>query len=505
MKSVQNKTTNTRVFLSIELLKTFTSKELNSFKLFIDNKYLNADTDLPVLLKQLIRYVLKEDKFTLELQLKIFDKLFGEVDKNQTTLDKKQSGLLVNKLNKLLRLAEKFLMFETIKDTDEFDTFLLFPELIKRKQMMLYGRRLKATEKKLSQEKKQGVEYHNQCYNIQHEKARLLFMNKALAKEDNYDELQYHEDIKYLLKKLQYHLAKISLQRRYANKIFNNKPFIALQALLKLPEYKFNPLIQLYVLNIQLVETEKEATFLALLRLLKEKHDFIPLDFLKPFYINLTNHCTHQLAKGDLTYYQYLFEIYNDMDKVKLLVMGKSIELALLKNIITTACRVNIFDWATDKLATYINYVPKTIRSSIFEYHSGIIAFNQQEYDVALSHFAKVRKIDGTHELSLRLTQLQCFYEIDVNHENFTQQLIDSLRTYIHQNKKLTKRQKTGYFNFIRVFNQLYKFNHILDKRSQKVSIENELNKLKAHLLKFELIFLKKWLLDKINDFKSDK
>jgi len=503
MTSVQNKTINTRVFLSVELLKTFSLKEMNGFKLFIANRYINVDTDLPVLLKQLIRFALQANKFTPELQFNIYEQVFEKVDKNQTTLNKKQSGLLVTKLNKLLRLAEKFLMFETIKDTDDFNTSLLFPELINRNQMMLYSRRLKATEKKLAAEKKQGLDYHTQCYDIQKEKARLLFLNNTLVKEDNYDALQYHADLKYLLQKLQYHLAKITLQRNYAHKTFDLIPFTALQVLLNLSQYQSNPLIQIYVLNIQLVENEEEITFVALSKLVKEKQAVIPTDFLKPFYINLTNYCIYQVSKGNLNYYNYLFEIYNDMHKAKLLAINNTIELALLKNMITNACRVKAFDWAVDKLSFYINYIPSTIRNSVFKYNRGIIAFNQQKYETVLNHFKGVRKIDDTHELSLRITQLQCFYELDVVYEIYTQQMLESLRTYIHQNKKLTKRKKTGYFNLIRVFDKLYKLNTMSHKSNQLSAIKKELPKLKARLLKFDLIFAKQWLLSKIEILES--
>jgi len=175
-------------------------------------------------------------------------------------------------------------MFEKVKDTSDHDTTLLFPDLIDRKQLMLYSRHISATEKKLSQEKKRGINYHNQCFQIQYQKAKLMFMNNQLAKSDNYDQLQYHVDMKYLLQKLRYHLNKITLQRKYAQKKFNLRPIEALQNLLKLPEYESNPLIQIYLLNIELVEKEEEVTFLALSRLLKEKQHLIPKDFKTLLY-----------------------------------------------------------------------------------------------------------------------------------------------------------------------------------------------------------------------------
>lgn len=496
-KNDQNKTKTIRQVLVIDLLKTFTEEELNYFDEYINCTYFNSNKNLCKLLQQLRRYALCTETFSEAIQLKVYQQVSGKASQ-QFSLNLAQKKILNKLLNSLLVLAEDFLVTKCLKTKKDKKYELLFPELIERKQMVLYKRRLNAFEKKLNNEIKQGVEYHNRCYNVQQEKAKLSFINNVLAKEDNYDELQYHADVKYLLQKLQYHLAKITIQRRYVYKIFNHKPFAALQTLLKLPEYESNPLIQLYVLNIQLVEKEEKATFLSLSKLLKEKQAVIPIDFLKPFYTNLTNYCTYQLAKGDFTYYQYLFNIYNDMDEGELLVVDKLIELALLKNMITTACRVNNFDWATEKLIIYINYVSRTIRQSVFEYNQGVIAFNQQKYDLALTHFKKVRKIDDTHDLSLRIVQLQSFYETDTIYETSTQQLLDSLKAFIQQNKKLAKRQKTAYFNFIRIFFKLYKFKDIPDKRGRKIAMEKQLPKLKANLLKFDFIILKQWLLNKI-------
>lgn len=495
---MKNNSLGYRTSTPFELLKTFTNEELNDFEKLINSGYLSTKQDLDVLLKNLRKHALFHTAFTPNIQRIIYYSLFPEEPQAEDFLNNSQKKKLSKAMNELLNTAKNFIMFEKVKESDEHEATLLYPTLINRKQLLLYNKCLKATEKKLLNTKKQGEAYYNQCYNIQREKARLSFINNTLSKADNYDELQYHGDVKYLLQKLQYHLAKITLRRRYAHKTFNLKPFDLLQNLLELSEYQSNPLIQLYLLNIKLVESEEEATFIALSKLLKEKQTVIPADFLNIFYVNLTNYCAYQLSKGDSNYYKYIFKIYSDMDEGKLLISDKFIELALLKNMVTASCQVDAFGWAVEKLNSYIKYVPKNIRKSVFEYNSGIIAFHQRKYEVALTHFAKVRKIDNTHELGFRMVQLMCFYETDTTYETYTQQIIKTLKTYIHDNKKLTKRQKTSHYNFIRILNKLYKLKDVPDRRSQRVEINKTLPKLKAQIMKFNLISNKQWLFNKI-------
>jgi len=357
---------------------------------------------------------------------------------------------------------------------------------------------LKAIQKELDKEQKKGVTYHTNRYKLHSLKQEALFVENKLAKEDNYDVLQYYLDSKYLLDKLSYHLAKITLQNRYAHKKFNLVPFGIIKKLLDLPEYKSNALIQLYSLNIELIENDSETTFKELLKVLKENQHIIPTITLRPFYNNLTNYCGEQTAKGKIEYFENLFEIYQDMDKASLFLRDGTIHVRLLKNIITIACRVNAFHWASEKLAFYIDYIPKSIRKDVFHYNKGIITFNQNKYEEALANFAEVRKIDDTHDLNLRIVRLQCYYESDLQYESHTQQIIHSLKVYINDNKRLSKWQKTAYYNFITIFSKLYKFKDIPNKRTRLNKIRATLPKIKQNLLQFGLIREKKWLINKI-------
>jgi len=493
---MQNKSQNHRVSIPFQLLKTFTEKELINFEKLLNSGYLSERESLNKLLSILKKRVLHHPSFTSGLQYVVYKELYSK-EKIEAKLQPAQSKKLNRFMNELLTAAEKFLMFERIKQTEEHNPLLLFPELINRNQLLLYRKRIKATEKKLSNVKKQGLEYHNQCFYIQKEKARLNFLSNTLAKEDNYDELEYHQDVIYLLLKLRYQLAKATLKRRYAHKNYNDKSFIALKYLINLPKYQQNPLIKLSYLNVKLLESDNESIFKELLNIIKEKQNFIPANFLKPFYTNLTNYCVKQEAKGKLEFTKYTFKIYNSMHEGNLLT-DNTISIGLLKNIITIACRVSEFDWAIDKLAYYISYVPKAIRDDVFKYNSGIIMLNQGNYREALNLFAKVKKINDTYDLGLRVAQLQCFYEAGNCYEIGTTQITESLRVYINTNKKLVTRQKTAYLNFITTFNKIYKFKGILDRNSSEISIKKALPKLKDTLSHYELIREKRWLLQKI-------
>jgi len=490
-----NEMTKTRIVLCIELLKTFSEDELNRFDEFINSPFFNTNKKLCLLYKKLRRYALNTPNFTDEIRLKIYKDVFG---RSPNKLSAAQQNTLNKSLSSLLTLTEKYIMVEQLEHHEATQYDLLFPELIKREQMLLYNRRLKAIQKKLDSEQKKGVNYYTNKYKLHHHKAEALFKENRLDREDNFDDLQYYYDAQHLIGKLSYHLAKITLLKRYGHKQFNLTSFNALEKLFELPEYKSNILIQLYRLNIKLIEIDDETTFKELSEVLKENQAFIPTIALRPFYSNLTNYCVKQTAKGKMEYFNYLFGIYQDMDGANLFVSDGKIYIGILKNIITIACRVSEFDWAKEKLSNYIDFVPKAIRNYVFHYNQGVIVFNQNKFEEALKHLNMVNKIDDTHDLSLRILRLKSFYETDEYFESSTAQMLHSLKVYLNDNKKLSFRQKSAYYNFISIFSKLYKFKDIPNKRALSNKIKTILPKIKETLLEFDLIREKMWLLNKI-------
>jgi len=498
----QNKTKTARLVLCIELLKTFSEVELNRFFDFLDSTYHNTNKKLCLLFKLLRRYVLNTEIFSEDIQLKIYQDVFVKAKKQKAlNLDQKKD---LNKLmNNLLTMAEEFITVEQLKRHGDIKYELLFPELINRKQTFLYNRRLKAAEKELDKEEKKGVYYHTKQYKIQVYKSQAFFIDNKLHKEDNYDDLQYYADVKYLLEKLQYHLAKITMLNVHPGKNLDLSSYEACEALFKLPQYKKNPLIQLYLLNIELVLKDDNKTYHLLSGALQKYQTIIPASFLKPFYTNVNNYCARQLSKGNLYFYNNLWQNYKVMHQNNLLVINNSLDIAILKNIITVACRLKEYSWAIKILDENINYVNKNIRESVYNYNKGVIEFAQKNYDEAQYYFVKVRKIDEFHSIDLKVTLLKCFYEIDQHYETSTQQMIDSLRLFFSTTKKLNKKRKTSYKNFVTIFYKLYKFKQIRSKRERRASIEKELPALIDTITNKKLIEQKKWLLEKIEDLKN--
>jgi len=484
----------TRISLLTELLKSFTDKELSTFSKFIESVYFNEDLTLVNLFKIIRRYALGEDKFSPELQLKVYEKAYCEKPLNQKELTKKQYVFLNNKQHKLLRLAEQFLMIENFKASEHAKSEYLYETLIDRNQVNLYQRHLKSDVKTLNSEYKLGIEYYSKQYKLQEANLSFLIKKGIISKEDNYDQLHYYLDINYILEKLQYHLAQVNLKTIYQNKEYENLSLQRIESLLEVTKYNENPLIQIYLNNINLVETESDSSYQNLSKTLASNQSKLSEFFLRAFYTNLNNYCTNQIRSGNISYYKNLFNNYKIMYENNLLIIDNFMDTGLLKNVITVSCFVKEFDWAIKILEANKKYIQPQARNSVYFYNKGVISYNQKNYNDAQDWFLKVDKINDTYEIGLRIFILQCIFEIEQDYNDATKQAFESTKQFFKRNKHLNTVNKKSYLNFINIFMYLYQYKH--------KAIKMQLDKIYKKLSQMEVIYKKQWLLNKIETLK---
>jgi len=483
----------TRISLLIELLKSFTEKELTTFSKFVESAYFNEDQKLIGLLKKIKRYALKAEKFTPELQLRVYEETYSEKPLKQKELSRKQYVFLNNKQHKLLRLAEKFLVIENLSTKKTLNQELLYKPLIDRNQNNLYKRHLKNDTKKLENETKHGIDYYAAQYKLQEATLEYLIKNGQITQKDNYNELQHYLDINYVLEKLKYHLAQITLKNDYVNKNYEFSALSEMASLLKKPQFAKNPLVQIYLSNINLVETQSDEAYHNLKETLRVNQNKLPAIFLRVFYIILANYCSAQIRSGNIEYFKNVFEIYKTMHQQNLLMIENLLDVILFKNVIIVACTINEFEWADTLLEEYKKIIFK-IEESIYFYNKGVIAFHKKNYALAQDWFLKTENINESYEISLRIFILQCIYETEPDYNDATKQSFQSAKQFFNRNLKLHSKNKISHLNFITIFTGLYKYKHQVTKVT--------LLEIKDKMSNMNLIHKKKWLIDKINELE---
>lgn len=489
---MENEKRKKRVSLLIELLNSFTEKEIEKFAPLVSCTYFNTDQYVSRLFVIIKEKIWRRKTYDAAMQYEVYCKVFSKRPASANTLSKEEKTLLNAKTSLLTRLAETFLSLEALEKKPSCKTELLQDELLDRKQFLLFNRNTKKDKKQADKLGIQDVGYHNYRYKIEKSFLNYLYESGQMTTTNNLAELNYHLDIHYLLNKLDFYLTKISLRGVSEQQPNQGVSMMTILELAKLPAYAEHPLVQIYLAIIQMMKDRGQQSYEKTLNLLKRYRTIISKKDRTDFYNIATVFCTREIVKGNLIYNRKLFELYQVMHEQGFQRESGLNDISNLKNLVTVSCRVGEFDWAKEMIENYRTSIEQAVRSSVCHFNLGAIAFYQTDYKAAISHFIRVDKVNLTYDINCRIMLLKSHYETDIEYDERTLQIFRSAEKFMHDNKSLHATYKKGYKNFIRLLINLYRIRH----RATKVSLD----RLRGKLEQVEFISDKHWLVEKMKD-----
>lgn len=484
-------------FLGVNLLNTFSEKELKGLEDVVSCKYFNTDRYIKPLLCSLRKNVLGKPAFTKELQVKVYGEVFTNLSASQEVLEKKQRSHLNVKMSILTRLAERFLVLENVDNNELQKNELLYDSLLKRRQMHLFEKHIKGDNQLLDKQRKVDELHHYQRYTIERKRLDYLHQTGKLFAEDNLPQIIHELDIHYLISKLSLYGAALSLQHVSSKKQYDWERFkMGTMALLQYSAYAQHPVVELFATCITLLETNDSETYLKLLSLLDKHVESISTYLLKSFYNTANIHCAAQISLGHLEYNEKMFDLQKIMHEKNLFVEGGFIQIGQIKNMVTMACRVEKYSWAREILDYYRKFIHRQIRDSVYNFNLGVIAFHEKNYETAHDKFIQVDKIDTIYDINTRVLILKCLYEKETEYSEYTMQAFRSAQRFFRDHQSITPKSKRGYKNFIQILIALYRTRHNINAKPEDIErIKNKLNDQKVNSDK-------RWLLEKIGDLR---
>ena len=261
--------------------------------------------------------------------------------------------------------------------------------------------------------------------------------------------------------------------------------------LIKDSPYANYSLIIAYLAVIKLLKANIATDYFYLLKILDQQKLSIPKSNLIDFYNVAGNFCIRQIISGKNDYNRELFNLYQDMHRENLLLEGQFIQAVQIKNIVTIACKVKEFNWATMAVNHYCPFVNKTVQKSVYHFNSGIIDFYQHRYTEAIHHLIRVEKINLAYDLDSKLLLLQAYYLMDSSYDERTMQIFRSTGHFIYTHKTMPTTSKKSYKNFISILTSLYQIRHRVSKKTIEITREK--------LMNMKVVLAKQWLLTQID------
>lgn len=494
MKNIKN-----GQYLCIDLLNTFSEKELEALKDMASCRYFNSDPYVSRLLQVFEKYVLGKNTLPPTWQVKVYNEVFGDSTAANEVLDKKQRNHLNAKMSILTRLAEQFLVIENINRDELQKNELLYDTLLERKQIRLFEKRMKHDYRILNNQVKINELHHYRRYVLERKRMDYLYQTGQLISKDNLPEMIGELDTHYLINKLSLYNTALSLQNVSSKKHYDKDILkMGIIGLLEHPRCIQHPIVQLFHVCNTLFETRDTQTYLQLLELLDQYTEVVPIDLLKSFYGTTISYCADQIRTGHLEYSRKLFDLYKIMHEKNLFAEGNFIQIGRLKNVITIACREEEYNWAREILEYYRRFIQRNVRDSVYSFNLGAIAFYQKNYEDAHDKFIQVDKIDTIYDINTRVLILKCLYEKETEYNDYTMQAFRSAERFFKDHQSITPKSKGGYKNFIQILIGLYRTRHNVNAKSEDIErIKDKLDQQKVNSDK-------RWLLEKIGDLRGE-
>jgi len=481
-------------FLCIELLKSFSKKELQKFDQFINSPYFNTDLKLVRLFDVIENKVLKTE-FSDQLQSQVYQFVFEKAE--NSTLSKDEKKTLRAKLSKLNQLAHQFLVVEQLTNNQINFNDNLYKSLLEKKQFSSFLTLVNREKKRLTLKARKDINDFEYLYKIENHYLNYLLLSGRLFsyKENNITSVMLNFDVFYLQKKISYYATTVSYDNKSLFQYSVNKQlYFEIKSLLNLPLFENQDLLQVSKASISFLENPNPLTYKSFKHNIEKSNMNIPINDLKSFYGMILNYIISEIKKGNLGFEEDLVKLYLKLDEKDLLLDTGFIHTTRLKNIINRLCKVKRYDKANYFVEKYLPFVRKKDRASVNSYCLASISYSQKEYDKALEHLLKVEEINVTLETNYRLLMMRIYYEQDKNYSERTERYYRSAEKFFIDNKLLSTENKNSYKNFTHILINLYRIKH----NEGKMTTEKLSQKLESQDYNID----KKWLLEKIEELK---
>jgi len=492
---MSNQTKTNTTFLCIELLESFSKKELQKFHQFICSPYFNTNERLIKLFNILQKEVLGKS-FNNQLQYKVYAIIF-DASPNKT-LNESDKKSLRSKLSKLNQLAQHFLLTENLKINKNSYHNLLCDALLNKKQFNTIEVIIKREKKRLDAKERKDILDFEHLYALEMHYMGYLDQTGKIYKITNFNPNAIIEklDVQYIMQKFILYITILtSKEFQTGNKSIDTISLENAECLFKMFDFDCYPILKVLYGIISFLKEPNEEKYKITLSLLDLYQLHIPNVYLNAFYLIILNFLIEEIKRGKLEYENDLVSFYELLDEKELLLEENIMPIIKLKNIVARMCKLKYFDKAKYFTEKYLQFVRKKEKFIIYNVCFAVIAFYQKDFEKALEYIVKVTSSNLTIEVNCRILMMKIYYERDQDYSEKTERLYRSAEKFYNENKLFSLPNKKSYKNFAQILINLYRFKHNEGRMT--------LAKLRQKLEQQEYNADKKWLLEKMEELKK--
>jgi len=485
----------------LEILRTFDENELKVFEEFLSSPYFNKKAAVIKLYKQIKKYAPEFVSPRLKKE-KVWEALYKNKQYNY--------GLFKNYIYDLTKLAEKFIMYESIKKENLHSQFSFLESLYDRQIKDLFESKFNSLEKKINHfqknsdiEAKDKFEFLSKIYLLKSNFSDLFSRHPSIG-----DEFKQHSVFRislllYSVLEASINAVNLSLKNFYdiendpvllfvrkADSVNLINEFLEIIKKEQPGNYEIINVYYKYYLSISdnnSVENYSELKD----ALIRNAQSFSKPD-LHNLYSGLRNTainlCSPGLNKG-----KEFLDITKHMMKDDIVIIKGGImnEITFVSEI-QTACSLADAEFIEEFTDKFVRHLPRASRDNMKKFAMTHLYFARNEFERALEQMLTIRYDLFGVKFYLKNLQMMIYYELN-DHNSFLL-LLDSYRHFLNNNRSVTEDWKKTQTVLIKFLTRLFNLKGNYD--------EYELKKLKQDVSS-SLVLKKQWLLRKIEELVS--
>lgn len=247
--------------------------------------------------------------------------------------------------------------------------------------------------------------------------------------------------------------------------------------------YKNSPVVMVYFYAYRMLQTEESSFYFDLVKWLNKNWYILPPAEMQDIYQMGLNFCVSVINKGDHSFIQHAFELYQSGLDNKVLLDEGVLSIHNYKNILRLGIALKAYDWVEEFMDKFKTWLPKDERENTYLYNLAYYYYRKPDYDKTMELLRQVKFTDVFNNLDARRMLLRIYF--DLQEWDALDSHLDSFKSFVMRQKNLGYHRKS-YLDLIKIVRLIIK-KGLLDKKA-KENIRNR-------ILNSEQIVERDWLL----------
>ncbi|MBC8047266.1 MAG: hypothetical protein H7Y00_10750 [Fimbriimonadaceae bacterium] len=447
----------------IQLLNSFSAKEIKLFADFIHSPYFNKNEKVMKLADVIIKYYPAFEK-----KLPTEEKLFAAVFKNEQY----DYFKFRNYTSDILELALDFLKTEKLQEQKIAGNISKLENLRIHNQDKIYEKEFLKTEKQLLETQQPGAIHLFEKFRLKKEESEY---NTKINPNTHHELTQHGLDVftEYIVLQCMDYYGLMLHDQMQNNVPYELKLFNEMLAYAEENYVQFNTITRVYIDLVRLMQDITQTERYERLRnLLRENHNKIPFELLERGYVHLVDFCAIQINRmGNNEYVREVHNLHRDILQFHIQTKGNMAYQDFL-NVVKIAAVIKEFEWVEKFIHEYGPHLAENERENSMQFSYAIVAYYKEDFDRAIRHMSSVNFKDPIMKIQVKSNTIRYLYEEKLYEQTLA--CIDAFAHYLRREKMLTDEIISSHEQFIGYVKEMIKIELEPDKR-EKLKLTTEL------------------------------